>query len=240
MKVDVIASDKRGVTENEWLRSMHTYSFGKYHNLARINFGPLRVFNDDVVKPGKGFSTHSHDNMEIVTIVLEGSLRHQDDKGNEGVLKSGDVQRMSAGTGIAHSEMNASSEEEVHFLQVWIYPEERDLVPSYEQKQASFEEAKGRLLPIVSEKGGEQVLSIHQDATFWMGEFDEKQKGSLTLGDKRKGVYFFVIEGSVQLGGNRLHAGDSAEVTATDSLTFQAIEPSKVLLIELNLVRDLH
>ncbi|NGX47430.1 MAG: putative quercetin 2,3-dioxygenase, partial [Chlamydiae bacterium] len=134
MHVDVIASEERGITQNDWLDSKHTYSFGRYHNLSRLNFGTLRVFNDDIVQPGKGFAIHSHENMEIITIVLDGALEHKDNKGNHGILKPGDVQRMTAGTGIEHSEFNASQEEPVHFLQIWVYPKERDLKPSYEQK----------------------------------------------------------------------------------------------------------
>ena len=235
MQVDVIDSENRGTTETDWLLSKHTYSFGRYHNLNRLNFGTLRVFNDDVVKPGKGFSTHRHENMEIITIVLSGALEHKDSAGNHGVIKPGDVQRMTAGSGIEHSEFNASKDEEVHFLQIWVYPEKRDLTPSYEQKNFSSELFHNKLIPIASRVSGENTLTVHQDATFYRGDFDAGQTLIHKPRSKSHGDYLFVIEGELKVGDTVLKTGDSAQITRADHIEGQALESSKVLLIEVNI-----
>ena len=230
MHVDVIASEERGITQNDWLDSKHTYSFGRYHNLSRLNFGTLRVFNDDIVQPGKGFAIHSHENMEIITIVLDGALEHKDNKGNHGILKPGDVQRMTAGTGIEHSEFNASQEEPVHFLQIWVYPKERDLKPSYEQKNFVLE--KNTLKKIVSPVFSEDALFIHQDAVFFLGQFDAEKTIQHALKSRKHGDYVFVIDGKLALGDNVLQKCDSAQITQIDTLEMRTLEPTKILLIE--------
>lgn len=234
MDIDVIDSQERGVTQNDWLYSLHTYSFGKYQDIKRLNFGTLRVFNDDTVEPGKGFGTHAHDNMEIVTIVLEGALEHTDSTGNRGVIKAGDVQRMTAGSGIEHSEYNASKEEKVHFLQIWIYPERRNLEPGYQQMTFSDEAFKNTLTPIVSKAPTDKSLSIHQDATFYMGHFDKGKAIKHPLRSKKHGDYLFVIEGEVKLGDTTLKKGDSAHITEADSIEMKALETAKLLLIEVS------
>ncbi|NGX59591.1 MAG: Quercetin 2,3-dioxygenase [Chlamydiae bacterium] len=232
MHVDVIMAAERGITQNEWLDSKHSFSFGSYHNLKRLNFGTLRVFNDDIVQPGKGFGTHAHENMEIVTIVLEGALEHKDSQGNHGILKPGDVQRMTAGTGIEHSEFNASQEKPLRFLQIWVYPKERNLQPGYEQKTIPLQ--KNSLQKIVAETPSETTLSIHQDATFYLGQFDSQQTIVHTTKSRKHCDYIFVIDGELALGDHLLKSGDSAEVTESDRLEMQTLESTKVLLIEVN------
>lgn len=234
MHVDKIASEERGVTQNSWLNSRHTYSFGQYYNLKRLNFGTLRVFNDDIVKPGNGFAMHPHDNMEIITIVLEGTLEHKDSVGNHGIIKVGDVQRMTAGSGIKHSEFNPSKEEKVHLLQIWIYPESRGLDPGYEQKSFNPEDLKNTLYPIVSPVRSESTLFIHQDARFFLGHLEEGIALTHTPRTKKHGDYLFIIEGEVILGDKTLKRGDSAQITNGDAFEIKAKEPSKVLLIEVN------
>lgn len=234
MHMDKIPSEERGVTQNSWLNSRHTYSFGQYHNLQRLNFGTLRVFNDDIVAPGKGFSTHAHDNMEIITIVLKGSLEHKDSAGNQGVLKAYDVQRMTAGKGIKHSEINPSKSQELHFLQIWVYPEARDLEPSYQQKTFSSEELKNRLCPIVVPIESQDSIFIHQDARIYLGHLEEAMSVSHCPRTKKHGDYLFVIEGEVEVGGQNLKEGDSAQITNGDVFEIISLKEAKLLLIEVS------
>ncbi len=235
MQVEIEKSAERGTTKSDWLYSRHGFSFGKYFDSNRINFGTLRVFNDDIVEPGKGFGTHSHDNMEIVTIVLEGSLKHKDSTGSQGIIKAGEIQRMSAGSGIQHSEHNVSDTERVHFLQIWVYPEKRDQTPSYEQKSFDPEQFKNQLVPIVSKTPSEAALAIHQDATFLLGHFDPGQTLTHKPKSKRHGVYVFVIKGEAQLGDQSLKKGDSATVSQADLVEIKTEEGAKLLLIEVSI-----
>jgi len=235
MEIALIPSKERGKTETDWLHSRHSFSFGHYHNLKRLNFGTLRVLNDDIIQPGKGFPPHTHDNMEIVTIVLEGAVEHKDNAGNHGVIRAGDVQRMTAGSGIEHSEYNASKTENVHFLQIWIYPKERNLKPEYEQKTIDPQNVQNRLFPIVSPIQSEASLSIHQDTTFFLGDFEKGQKIVHTLPHKRRGCYVFIIDGEVTVADKMLHKGDAAQITQTDSIEMQTLKPSKILLIEVSI-----
>lgn len=233
--LDVILSNERGLTENEWLISRHTYSFGRYYNLKRLNFGTLRVFNDDVIQPGRGFGTHPHDNMEIITIVLEGALQHKDSKGNEGVLKAGDVQRMTAGSGIEHSEFNASKKRPLRLLQIWIYPEERDLIPAYEQKHFSAEALQNQFKKIVGKSSASDELTIHQDASFYLGHFDANQDASHQLKSPKHGAYLFVVDGMIQLGDRTFNGGDSVQITGGDKIELMTKDQSKLLLIEVGI-----
>ena len=232
MNVDVIDSKQRGATENQWRLSKHTYSFGAYHNLKRLNFGTLRVFNDDVVKPGKSFETHRYDNMEIVTIVLKGALGYKDSGGNHGTIYPGEIQRMTAGRGIQHSEFNASNEEDVRFLRVWIYPEKRNLEPSYQQKQVDMQSTRNQLSPIIMKDAGEGQLTVHQDATFYLGTFEIGKQFAHNLPFKSRGVYAFVISGGIKIGDFLLESGDSAQITDTKIVEATAVNESLVLLIE--------
>lgn len=229
-----ILSEERGLTQNAWLTSRHTFAFGEYYNLERLNFGTLRVFNDDIVKPALGFGLHSHDNMEIVTIVLEGALEHKDSVGSHGLIKPNDVQRMTAGTGIKHSEMNPSKDEKVHFLQIWVYPERRGLDPGYEQKTFNPEDFKNTLYPIVSSTPSDTALYIHQDAAFYLAHLDEGIALKHNPRSRKHGDHLFVIEGKIGLGDQTLKAGDSAQITGMESFEITAKEASKVLMIEVS------
>jgi len=236
MEIEIIRSSDRGRTESEWLESRHLFSFGQYHNLQRINFGTLRVFNEDIVKPGKGFATHAHDNMEIVTIVLKGELKHKDNLGNEMILKKGDVQRMSAGSGIKHSEYNNSSTKKAHFLQIWVYPEERDMAPSYEQKHFTPKQLKNALFPIVSKIPEDRGLTIHQTATFFRADLDEGQGFVYTPVSKGNGDFLFVMGGEIALGDKVLKEGDTALISHPEQVQIEALCSSKILLIEVGLL----
>lgn len=232
MKIEVHPSSERGIAEHGWLHSKHSFSFAGYYNPDRMGFGVLRVINEDVVEPGGGFGAHSHDNMEIVSIVLEGALEHKDSMGNRGIIPASDIQRMSAGTGITHSEFNHSKADVVHFLQIWVYPKERNIKPSYEQKSLSIEGRKNRLLPIVSGTKGGEAIYIHQDATFLLGSLDEEIMVSHKVNNPKHGVYVFVIRGGVSIDGKNLGDGDAAGVTDTDVVKIKASRETDVLMME--------
>jgi hypothetical protein len=234
LQLEYIPSHQRGVTDADWLLSRHTFSFGRYYNLDRLNFGMLRVFNDDIVKPGKGFGSHSHDNMEIVTLVLDGALKHKDSMGNEGIIKAGEVQRMSAGKGIEHSEMNASETDPVHFLQIWVFPSKRDLDPTYEQKEFSPEQLKNALFPIVSAPPSEQSLTIHQDATVFLSHLDRGMQLTHTIRNKRHGAFLYLIEGEAVVGGQTMSSGDTVQIAQQGQIDIAATSDAKLLLIEVS------
>lgn len=233
MAYEIIHSEDRGATKTDWLDSKHTYSFGQYYDQKRMQFGTLRVVNDDIIEAGKGFGTHSHDNMEIVTIVLDGVCEHKDSMGNHGVIKAGEIQRMTAGSGIRHSEFNHSKTDKLHLLQIWVYPEKRDLTPSYDQKQIEY--GKNVLKPIISRDHADQALAINQDATFYMGQFDKGQGYTHHLKSAKHGDYVFIIDGEVKIGDQILKKGDSVHVTQMGTVELQALENSKVLVIEVSI-----
>ena len=233
MKISIERSDERGTTELGWLHSRHSFSFGNYHNPKRMGFGVLRVFNEDIVEPGKGFGTHFHDNFEIVSIILEGALEHKDSMSNHGIIPSGDIQRISAGTGISHSEFNHSSNEKVHFLQIWIEPNDRNIKPSYEQK--SFLINKNRLVKVVSGIKNKDTIYIHQDANFSLGNFDKNKTISYKLNNSKHGVFVFVIEGKIEVDKSKLEKDDAAEITETEILKIKSNERSQILVIEVPL-----
>ncbi len=230
MKINILHSEERGTTELGWLHSKHSFNFGDYYNPKRIDFGLLRVLNDDIVEPGKGFGTHFHDNFEIVSIVLEGALEHRDSMDNHGIIKAGEIQRISAGTGISHSEFNHSSKEKVHFLQIWIVPKERNVKPSYEQKRINFK--KNQLVKIVSGNKDKNSICIHQDVSFLLGNFDKNKTINYKLNNSKHGIFIFVINGNIKIENYDLESGDSAEITETEILKFKAIKESKILVIE--------
>ncbi len=232
MKIEIHPSSERGVAEHGWLHSKHSFSFASYYNPNRMGFGALRVINEDVVEPGRGFGAHSHDNMEIVSIVLEGALEHKDSMGNHGIIPAGDIQRMSAGTGITHSEFNHSNTDVVHFLQIWVYPKERNIKPSYEQKSFSPESRKNKLLPVVSGIKDEGSLYIYQDATFLLGSLNEGITVSHKVNNPKHGVYIFVIRGGVSIDGENLGDGDAVGVTDADLVRIKANRETVVLVIE--------
>lgn len=232
--IEIIPSKERGLSRTHWLYSRHSFSFGSYYNLKRLGFGTLRVINEDSVAANSGFPSHHHDNMEIITIVLNGQLEHQDSTGTRGIIQAGDVQRMTAGSGIVHSEMNPSPTDKVHFLQIWVFPKDRDLTPSYEQKHFDWEKDTNRLIPIVSSKPQESALTIHQDADFYLCNLLPKASLSYNLKSNKHGLYLFVIEGEVQLEENVLETGDAAAIKNVAKVQFVANRPSKCLVVEVS------
>lgn len=233
IRIAIHKAEERGATELGWLYSKHSFSFGNYYNPKRIGFGLLKVLNDDIVEPGKGFGMHFHDNMEIISIVLEGSLEHRDSMSNHGIIKAGEVQRISAGTGIRHSEFNHSAKEKVHFLQIWIQTKERNIKPSYEQKKIDLK--KNELVEVVSGKKNKNIIYIHQDAYFLMGNFDKNKTIGYKLNNPRHGVFVFIIGGFVEIGNDKLKKGDSAEIIEINNLEFKTNKESKILVIEVPL-----
>ncbi len=234
MKISILRSGERGNTDIGWLHSRHSFSFGDYYNPKRAGFGLLKVLNDDIVEPSKGFGTHSHNNFEIISIVLEGALEHKDSMGNHGVINANEIQRISAGAGISHSEFNHSKKEKVHFLQIWIVPKERNLKPDYEQKSFSGLK-KNEFVKFVGGKNNEHSIHINQDANFLIGNFDGGKEASYKLDNPNNGAYAFIIDGKVSIENNQLKTGDSAEITETSFLKVKANEKSRVLLIEVPL-----
>jgi redox-sensitive bicupin YhaK (pirin superfamily) len=232
MPIVHIPAESRGLTKLDWLNSRHSFSFGGYYNPKRMGFGELRVLNDDTVAPGKGFGMHFHDNMEIVTFVLKGSLEHKDSTGGEGILKAGQMQRMTAGKGIQHSEFNPSQSELVHFLQIWVIPETQDLEPEYEQKDYAPLLEPGQLTVLVSPQKQENTLFIHQNVRFSMARMNKGTALNYPVSSQSNGVYLFLIEGEVRIGEELLKAGDAAEVTKAAQIALVSAQPSLVLFIE--------
>lgn len=226
--ISIHKSGERGTTRTNWLLSRHSLSFGNYYNPKRMNFGLLRVFNDDIIKPGTGFGMHHHDNMEVVSIVLKGALEHKDSAGNHRVIKEGEVQKMSAGTGIYHSEFNPSEKEDGHFLQIWIEPKENGIKPSYEQKR--IPESRNKFQTIASGSRKEDGVYIHQDAEMLIGNFDKGKEISQRL-KNTKGIFVFVIDGKIKLGNDILEPGDCAEIMQQDKISFRPQEQSKILIV---------
>jgi redox-sensitive bicupin YhaK (pirin superfamily) len=230
--IQIRKSDDRGVGRHGWLTSHHTFSFANYYDPKHMGFRSLRVINEDTVAAGRGFGAHQHDNMEIVSIVMEGALAHRDSTGGDGVLRRGEVQRMSAGTGVVHSEYNGSDAEPVHFFQIWIMPERDGITPGYEQKLFPDEERRNRLRVVVSPEAEDGALKIHQDARVYSGILDEGTKVEHTLGAGR-GAWIQVARGTVEVNGQTLHAGDGAAVENESALTIAATAASEVLLFDL-------
>lgn len=224
-------ADTRGLSNFGWLNSYHSFSFGRYFDPKRVQFGALRVLNDDTIAPGTGFGTHPHDNMEIITIPLAGALEHKDSMGHKSVIETGDVQVMTAGTGIEHSEYNHSKAEYGHFLQLWIFPRERDLTPRYDQKKFDFNKLNNQFLTLVNpdHEGG---LFIHQDAWISMIELEAGKEATYKLHKESNGVYAFVIEGKITINDHLLEKRDALGIYETTSFTMHATETGKVLLIE--------
>jgi len=215
--IQTIRSKDRYHHETDWLSTNWHFSFDHYHDSENMNFGPLRVFNDDVVAPAGGFPLHSHREMEIVTYIIEGALEHKDNMGNTGVIRPGEIQRMSAGTGVRHSEFNPSAKEPVHLIQLWILPAVQHLQPSWEQKSFSTADRHGKLLPVAVPVGRNgsapsTAVQIHQDATIYTSLLGPGQSITHKLGQGRR-AYIFVIKGNLRLGGETLSAGDQARVT---------------------------
>ncbi len=225
-------SGERGHANYGWLDTYHTFSFNTYYDPAHMQFRDLRVINEDRVKPGRGFGTHPHEDMEILTYVLEGALEHKDSAGTGSVVRPGDVQRMSAGTGITHSEFNPSRSEPVHLLQIWILPEKLGLEPSYEQKTFPNKEKRGRLRLVASHDGRESSLTIHQDVDLYASILEKGGEVTHTLSPGRH-AWLQVARGVVSLNGRAIHAGDGAAASNEQGLEIHADEPSELLLFDL-------
>jgi len=226
-------SETRGLANLGWLKSRHSFSFGDYYDARHMGFGPLRVINEDRVEPGAGFDTHGHRDMEIVSYVLEGALEHKDSIGTGSVIRPGEVQRMTAGTGIRHSEFNHSQKEPVHFLQIWLLPQHEGLKPGYEQKAFSAEGKHNQLRLVVSPNGAEGSLVIHQDARIYDASLDEGARVTHALAKGRK-AWVQVVRGSLDLDGEWLRSGDGAAIEAVDRVTIAAHDPqTEILLFDL-------
>lgn len=231
MKTTLHRADTRGVAEHGWLSSRHTFSFAGYHDPSRMHFGALRVLNDDRVAPGMGFGRHPHDNMEIISIPLEGDLEHSDTLGNVAVIRKGDVQVMSAGTGIQHSEKNKNHDREVRFLQIWVFPNKRNVQPRYGQVTLEANERRNRFQRIISPGADDAGLWIHQNAWFHLGTFDKDASARYTLQDKASGVYAFVIKGSMTINGVELHERDGLGMEEVEEVEVLANSTDAELLL---------
>ncbi len=225
-------SQERGFADHGWLKSFHSFSFADYYDPQFVEFGPLRVINEDRVAPGAGFGTHAHRDMEIVSYVLAGELAHKDSLGNGSSIRPGDVQRMSAGTGVTHSEFNPSRTEAVHFLQIWIQPSEKNLPPSYEEKRFSAGEKRGRLRLIASPDRTDGSVLIHQDARLYAGLIDAAESAQLSVGSARR-IYAHVARGSIRANDIALEAGDALRVTETGELRLSEGRDAEVLVFDL-------
>lgn len=226
------AADSRGHANHGWLNSYHTFSFASYQNSQRMHFGVLRVLNDDAVAAGMGFGAHPHDNMEIISIPLAGALEHNDNAGNHGIIRSGDVQVMSAGTGIAHSEKNHSQTEEVKFLQIWAFPNQRGVQPRYDQQSFRAADRHNQFQQILSPSPDDAGVWIHQDAWFHLADFDAGFAADYQVKRPGNGVYVFVLEGETTINGQPLHRRDGFGIWETESFTVKADTNTRLLLMD--------
>jgi redox-sensitive bicupin YhaK (pirin superfamily) len=232
--MEIRRSEERGHAQHGWLDSFHSFSFADYYDPGHMGFGALRVINEDRVKPGQGFGTHSHRDMEIISYVLDGALAHKDSMGNGSVIRPGDVQRMSAGTGVRHSEYNASDRDPVHFLQIWIEPEERDIAPSYEEKHFDAASKRGRLRLIASREGREGSVRIHQDAAVYAALVDGDESIAHQAAPGRS-LYVHVVRGSAEVNGQPLEAGDAMKLWEGDNkVRIEKGRDAEVLIFDLN------
>ncbi len=230
--ITIRKSTDRGHARHGWLDSWHTFSFAEYHDPAHMGFGALRVINDDTVAPAQGFGTHGHRNMEIISYVLEGALAHKDSIGNGSVIRPGDVQRMSAGSGVRHSEFNASQTEPVHFLQIWVEPNVTGIAPDYEEKHFAPNEKRGRLRLVASPDGAGGSVTLHQDVRLYAVLLDGAETASQALAPERR-AYVHVARGEVNVNGQRLESGDGARITGEDRVTFHHASNAEILLFDL-------
>ncbi len=231
MNTVVHKSDSRGFADHGWLRSRHTFSFAGYYNPDRMHFGALRVLNDDKVAGGQGFGTHPHDNMEIVSIPLSGDLEHKDSTGRNEVIRQGDVQIMSAGSGLRHSEYNHNKDKAVEFLQIWVFPKERDIKPRYEQKSYLAADRINSFQTVVSPEGGE-ALTINQDAWFSLGNLEKDTTLDYDLNKEGNGLYAFVLRGEATIGGESLQQRDAVAITDAQQVNIAADTDTEILLME--------
>ncbi|WP_321425834.1 pirin family protein [uncultured Bacteroides sp.] len=232
MKTILHKSETRGHANHGWLDTHHTFSFANYYNPQRVHFGMLRVLNDDQIAPGEGFGKHPHDNMEIITIPLYGELEHKDSMGNHGVITTGEIQVMSAGTGIFHSEFNKNKDKEVGLLQIWVLPNKKNVTPRYDQITLTDIQKPDEFYQILSPNSEDQGVWIYQNAWFHLGDLSEGWKGTYQLKDKKNGVYFFVIEGKVTVAGQELNRRDGLGVSEAESIEITTSAKTKLLVME--------
>jgi len=237
--LELIKSSDRGYADHGWLNSFHSFSFAEYHDPRRMGFGSLRVINEDRIAAGTGFGTHGHRDMEIISYVLDGELAHKDSMGNgtaggahAGVIRPGDVQRMSAGTGVMHSEFNHSKANPTHFLQIWIIPDQRGIAPGYEQKHFGTDEKRGRLRLVASNDGADGSVLIHADAKLYAGLFDGAESAELPLAAGRL-VYVHLVRGSLTVNGQKLTGGDALQIAKETAVKLEAGEGAEVLVFDL-------
>lgn len=228
--IKIIKADERHFSNFGWLRTYWLFSFSDYYDPENIQFGALRVFNDDVVEPGTGFPTHPHQEMEIVTIVLEGEITHQDSMGNKAIIQAGDVQRMSAGTGLTHSEFNLA-EKPVHFYQIWIYPDVRGLKPTYDQKHFSPSSWKNRLVPVASGQGLPDVVTFHTNATIYRADLDKGQQVEFKTEDSRR-IFVYITEGDLSINNKNMRRGEQARIDLERKLILKASRDTRLILID--------
>jgi redox-sensitive bicupin YhaK (pirin superfamily) len=233
MKTILYPAKERGHVNLGWLDSFHSFSFGQYHDPKKVHFGALRVLNDDSIAGGGGFGTHPHDNMEIVTIPLEGKLAHKDSTGNEGIISKGDVQIMSAGTGIRHSEYNASATEKAKLLQIWVFPKLKNIKPGYGQKTFSLKDRKNNWQVVVSPDKAEQALNINQDSRFSLVDLEAGKFIGYQMKCKNAGLYLFVIEGAIKTADQALSERDALGISETDQVEIKAVSDTQLLAIEI-------
>jgi quercetin 2,3-dioxygenase len=229
--ITIRKGDERGSSKLNWLDSRHTFSFGDYYDPQHMGFRDLRVLNEDRVIPAAGFPTHSHRDMEIITYVLEGELAHKDSTGTSSIIKVGDVQRMSAGTGISHSEYNASQTEPVHFLQIWVLPDAQGLHPGYEQRSFKLDENRGEWIPVVAPNGRDGTVTVHQDIELLVATLSQRQQLSYRLKPERH-TWLQLARGGVSLDGTVLNAGDGAAISIAEIAEIQAVDDAEILLFD--------
>lgn len=232
MKTTLHRADSRGYADHGWLKSNHTFSFAGYYEPSRMHFGMLRVLNDDWVAPGMGFGEHPHDNMEIVSIPLSGALAHRDSTGQSKLIETGDVQIMSAGSGLTHSEFNGSQTEAVNFLQIWVFPKERNISPRYEQKKFHENDRINRWQTVVAPEKDNGAIWINQEAWFNLSNLQAGETLDYTLKGKRHGVYLFVIDGKIEAAGEQLNKRDAIGIEDSQQLSIKALEDAQLLLME--------
>ena len=236
MEFTLHKAESRGFADHGWLKSAHTFSFANYYNPERIHFGVLRVLNDDFVAPGMGFGMHPHENMEIISIPLSGELEHRDSMGNTSTIKNGDIQVMSAGTGINHSEYNPNEIESVKFLQIWVIPNKKNVTPRYDQLTLNIEDRENKLQQILSPNPNDEGVWIHQNAWFHIGKFDKNHKEAYSLKKKENGIYLFLLEGRLSVNGYELTRRDRLGIKKTSEISLLTIENNtEVLLMEVPL-----
>lgn len=233
MKKIFFPAKERGLANHGWLQAKHSFSFANYYNPSKMNFGVLRVLNDDIVAPGNGFGTHPHDNMEIVTIPLRGALEHKDSMGNSSVIKAGEIQVMSAGSGVTHSEFNPSDSDEVNLFQIWIFPNKRNVEPRYDQFTMDKKKMKNNFLQLVSPNKEDQGTWIHQDAWIFMAEIEEGKNLIYKLKNEENGVYIMVIEGEIEIVEEKLESRDAIGISEVDFLVVDSLSRAIVLLLEI-------